>query len=261
MKATTSFYVKYATVAMLAAGSSIVNSAPVPCTISGQDGVVASYYTTPPPHVGDSLYTLNYDDANKQLAYFAPNQPGAQSGASTVVVNKDTNVLQLPGFGLTFSKLNGNPGFNHGVFTNSWGTACGTLVDNGGGEQAEKLVVQMGAYARRGAIPTLIIDFPITEESGYWPLRINSEWTNYHYWGPLNFFTPVSRNKISISCGELAVEVDGKTNAQAPGPCAINASIPTATFWGYAAMTLLLMFAGMRLLRKGGFGDDFNLRA
>jgi hypothetical protein len=256
MKATTSSYVKYAAVAMLAAGSNIIKAEPVPCTISGQDGVVANYSGNPPPLVGDDLYTLSYDDANKQLAYSAPNQPGAQTGTSSVVGNQDTNVLRLPEFGLTFSKLNGNPGFNHGVFTNRWGTACGTLVDTGGGEQAENLVVQMGAYARRGAIPSLIIDFPITAESGYWPLRIPFEWTNYHYRGPLNFFTPVSDNKVLLSCGGLAVEVDGKTNAQAPGPCAINASIPTATFWGYAAMTLLLMFAGMRLLRKGGFGDD-----
>lgn len=259
MKAKTSACVNYAMVAMVAAGSGIVQGQQATgCTISGQPGVIASYGTS--PSVSDPVYTLAY--VGNQLVYDA----GGPTGGSPVVGNQDTNVLQLPGFGLNFSKLNGNPGFNHGVFTNRWGTACGTLVDTGGDGQADELVMQMGAYAGRGDGVPVITNFPLnfvqSDRILYWSLQILPSWTNYN--GPLNFFTPVNNNNMSLSCGEngelLALEVDGQTNARGPGPCATNA-IPTATFWGYAAITLLLMFAGMRLLRKGGFGDDFNLRA
>lgn len=284
MQATTSVFVKYAVVAMLAAGSGFVQAQPVPttnCRISNQPGVIAGYGNAPSLH--DDVYTLDYD--GNQLVYKAnsQNETCSKTGSSPIVGNQDANVLQLPGFGLTFSKLNGNPGFNHGVFSNKWGTACGTLVDNSKPKDdlADEIVVQLGAYAGRGTVPTMLISFPINEITNdiYWLLAIDSDWTSSPC--PLNFFTPVNTGvtppEIRLECdssvitggtgnqqtdanGTLDVVVTQETNATAPGPCATNA-IPTATFWGYAAMTLLLMFAGMRLLRKGGFGDDFNLRA
>jgi len=243
---------------LLATVSGVVQSQSVPnCTISGQPGVIASTGTT--PQRGDPVYTLNYVEG--QLVYDAD----GPTGGSSVVGNQNTEVLQLPGFGLTFSKLKGNPGFNHGVFNNHWGTACGTLVDTNGDGQANEIVMQMGAYAGRGGMP-VITSFPLsTVQPGntlqpdvtYWPLRILPSWTPYS--GPLNFFTPVAGKSISLSCPGLSLAADPQTNARSPGPC-VN-DIPTATFWGYAALTLLMLFSGMRLLRKGGFGNDFNLRA
>lgn len=263
MKATRSVYVKYALVVMLTAGPAIVQAqSATNCTISGEPGVYACPDLVSPPSQSCTLYTLDY--RNNQLVYDAPGSFGVPTGSSSVG-NQVPNVLQLPGFGLTFSKLNGYSQFNHGVFTNHWGTACGTLVDTDNDDLADKLVVQLGAYAGRGLVAPVIADFDINfvRPNGtiYWWLPIPGSWTNYP--GPLNFYTPVNQNGVSLSCndGELTVAGIGQTNARAQGPCAINASIPTATFWGYAAMTLLLMFAGMRLLRKRGFGDDFNLRA
>lgn len=268
MKAKTSAYVKFAAAAVLAAGSSFVQAQQTNCSVSGEDGVYACDDGVPPPC--GQPYTLNY--TGNQLVYVVPGQacPPLSTCSSDVIGDGSSNVLQLPGFGLTFSKLNGNlGGFNHAVFTNHWGTACGTLVDTSGDGQADELVMQMGAYAGRGGIP-VIYSFPLSfpknfvevDNTFYWSLQILKGWTSYL--GPLNFFTPVNQNGISLSCDDngklLALEVNGRTNARSQGPCATNA-IPTATFWGYAAITLLLMFAGMRLLRKGGFGDDFNLRA
>ena len=200
-------------------------------------------------------------------------------------MDPSSSVLQLPGFGLRFSKLNGNSVFNYGVFTNKSGIACGTLVDTGNDGLADEIQVQLGAYAGRGAVPSMLVSFPVMNPAnGRWLLQVPLDWTNYSYLGPLNFFTPfnttpvyqVNPPSISLVCnpsgtggtgtqqtdanGTLQVVVNRETNAKAQGPCATT-SIPTATFWGYAAMTLLLMFAGMRLLRRRGFGDDFNLRA
>lgn len=144
MKAMTYIYVKFAAAAVLAAGSGFVQAQEANCTVSDESGVYAC--TDSQISQSCSLYTLAY--VGDQLEY---NVAGFPNGASRVIGNQNTNVLQLPGFGLTFSKLNGNPGgFNHGVFTNHWGTACGTLVDTGGDGQADELVMQMGAYAGRG---------------------------------------------------------------------------------------------------------------
>lgn len=264
MKATTHIYVKFAAAAVLAAGSGFVQAQDATnCLVSGKAGVYACADGDSPPC--NTPYTLNY--AGNQLEY---NAEGFLPDASEVIGNQNTNVLQLPEFGLTFSKLNGNPGgFNHGVFTNHWGTACGTLVDTSGDGQADELVMQMGGYAGRGGID-LITSFPLVSNQrypGYWFLKIEDDWTSYQ--GPKNFFTPVEGNpvegyKISLSCGsnpvQLALEVNRLTNARGPGPCGPNA-IPTLSFWGYATLSLLLMFAGMRLLRNRGFGEDFNLRA
>lgn len=280
MKATTSTYVKFAAVAMLVAGPVVVQAerCSTNCTISGQCGVIAGTGST--PGGDDPVYTLNYVD--KQLVYGDPEQPclPPSTCSSDVIGDQNSNVLQLPGFGLTFSKLNGNPGFNHGVFSNKWGTACGTLVDQNNDGKADNIVVQLGAYAGSGGVPNVLLDslpFPVKGLiDGYWLLEIDPAWTSYT--GPLNFFTPVNTGanppEIRLVCtptggtgtqqtdanGTLDVAVTQQTNAQGPGPCGPTA-IPTATFWGYSAMTMLLMFAGMRLLRKRGFGDDFNLRA
>lgn len=284
MTRNTNTLAKFTALAMLAVGSSMVQAASATpnCKISGEDGVIAKNKNN-----NRSLYALNY--------YYAPGtaagnlelyQNGVPTGRrSEVVVDSSSSVVQLPGFGLTFSQLNGNSGFNHGVFTNKSGTACGTLVDTGNDGLADEIQVQLGAYGGRGAVPSMLISFPVTElTEGDWLLQVPPEWTNSTYLGPLNFLTPVNLApvnqvdppSISLVCnpsgtggtgtqqtdanGTLQVVVNRETNARAPGPC-VTTSIPTATFWGYAAMTLLLMFAGVRLLRKRGFGDDFNLRA
>ena len=277
MKPNKTTLVKFSAYAMLAVGSCMVQAQVLPnCKISGQPGVIASYSNTTPAE-NDPVYTLNYNPTSNSLEYDA----GGSTGSSAVVGNQDSKVLQLPGFGLTFSKLDGNPGFNHGEFTNRLGTACGTLVDKTDDGSADDIDVQLGSYAGRGSVPSMLISFPVKQITAgrYWLLQVLDAWTDYD--GPLNFFTPVNQGilpSISLVCapnptstgasgtqqtdanGTLDVVVTQETNARVPGPCATT-SIPTATFWGYAAMTLLLMFAGMSLLRKRGFGDDFNLRA
>jgi len=263
-----------------------VHAAFGPCTVSGQPGVVIDTADNAMPDVGDQRYILEYDPVTSQIRYFlednvaAPGQNRVGPLATSTYANNGGQIT-IPGFGLSFLALGGNVVPNHGTFIHpALGYGCGTLVDNNMDNLADSLVLQLANYI--GA-PAVLMDIPLT----YYPTP-NTPPPITHWWlqNPLNYFpnltmmnaamfnigfdyfTPVdlANQRILVSCngGATTLEVNLQTNADAPGACVgpvAPTNIPTASFWGYAALLLLLMLFGVRALRNRGFGDDFNLRA
>ncbi len=252
------------------------------CTLSGQAGVVRDINSNNIPDGpvagGDAVYIMQYDPDTNQARYFWEDV-GGRFLVDTSSVSQSTDIVGLPGFGVIFYKLLGNPVFNQGQYTHprGQGTACGTLVDSDNDGLADRLVLQMSMY---NAAPAVLMDhvlqfYPSAAAATHWWLPNPFPYAPSLFGAPsaaLNigqaYFAPVDlgNQNMVVSCPGLTTPfvTSLATNAIGPGPCPLAAAgdtrIPTVSFWGYAALALLLMVAGIRMLRHRGFGDDFNFR-
>jgi len=245
--------VKFAAVFMLSAVSGMAQAAFGNCTVSGQAGVIQGFNGTP---INGTTWTAEYDPDTNQArittdGYIACSGP----------VTQYANTLAL--CGLTFEKRNGSPVFNFAHFSNRQGSGDGILVDTNGDGLADALELAL----RYPGAPAALMNIPLQ----YYPLGTTSP---TYWWLPrqlpyapgltfdiqADYFTPVNAQTLNlvIQCpGGLTVATGLRTSAVNVGA----SPVPTASFWGYAAMILLLMLAGIWMLRRRGFGNDFDLRA
>jgi len=253
MLSKSSVSIKFLAMTLLSSISCMVQADFQNCTVSGGPGVIES---TGGPTSGVP-WQLQYDPDQKKARILQ----GEGSPICVTDVTQYADTLRLDGCNLVFSRQNGNPFYNHAEFSNGLSAGSGSLVDRNGDGLADALAILVSAYSGRTQVPMVLTDIPLQyyPASGtptHWLLPQNLSYGPVTLRNP-NYYTPINAQKqsLDIECPGLTVSTGLRASSSS-----FSSSIPTASFWGYAAMILLLMFTGIGVLRSRGFGNEFDLR-
>jgi hypothetical protein len=261
-----------------------------PCTCSGSKYVVLDMNKNgvpEPPPENPADWPPGYDQGDPQAwgydAYWTMEQNGNQAyvkghgifpnpwvweedyytydkstGTNTITLTEQNDHAPQEALVITASKINDCQTFNKVDFFWKIGMvpyATATMVDSNGDGKYDSAVGTSNMHL----IPPILFDEPIqfytnpTTGRNYWVIpsvtvRIQSTSVS---WGPrtggINVFVPVGSDDLEFKCGD---DVWGRVTLD----CGAGPIIPTLSEWGSIVFVLAILFAGILLMRKTGFG-------